>query len=490
MRGIAPRWALILGMATVWSCTRLRSGTDSLPPRPEGGVTGGGAGLDAQAAESGARGGGPDASDAGAEAGSPGRVLFSGGYHTCAIGPDGTVRCWGDDPYAALGDGLSSTARAPQALRFDDGTAVTDIAVLGISPWHGCAMTRFGRVFCWGDQRLGETALTPSNTPLGQPDPSVPFGVTGYYFSVASAGWDGTDGGPFGPHSCAITSGGRTLCWGSNDDYALGHDPSSDLGYSAGDASVPYEPVPAEVVGLAFAQGLALFDGGGCALGADGTVQCWGSNRSGQLGDPRLPSSPSPVSIAMASQTPLSQVVRLFGGHDVVCALRSGGDVWCWGRADEGRLGLPPPTELDAGPWIVPPTPFAAGALDPIDDVAVGESHVCVVRHADGSVWCTGDNASGQLGTGDRNGQRDAGCASCAMSPVQVIGVEGESHLTGVTEISASRESTCAVTPRGVVCWGLDDHGESGHLPGAADAGDTFADGHWTTLVPRRVEGL
>ena len=71
-----------------------------------------------------------------------------------------------------------------------------------------------------------------------------------------------------------------------------------------------------------------------CVLVEDGTVQCWGSNNSGQLGDGTTTnhSSPAPVS-------ELSDVDFLAAGSDFVCAHKTDGTIWCWGANRMGALG-------------------------------------------------------------------------------------------------------------------------------------------------------
>jgi len=86
----------------------------------------------------------------------------------------------------------------------------------------------------------------------------------------------------------------------------------------------------------------------------------------------------------------------------------------------------------------------AAAALG-MTTVAVGEAHMCVVKH-DGSVWCLGDNSVGQLGNGTRTD---------SSLPVPVSG------MSNVVAIAATDASTCAIKHDGSLwCWGgyFDDH--------------------------------
>src|SRR5439155_15451428 len=75
-------------------------------------------------------------------------------------------------------------------------------------------------------------------------------------------------------HSCAIVADGTARCWGSNGVGQLGDGTAND-----------FTDAPAVVKGLAKATTIAAGGGHTCASLADGTVQCWGWNVSGELGD-------------------------------------------------------------------------------------------------------------------------------------------------------------------------------------------------------------
>src|SRR5262249_60065305 len=110
----------------------------------------------------------------------------------------------------------------------------------------------------------------------------------------------------------------------------------------------------------------------------------WGENGSGQLG------------AATSGTTSLMPVrVMNLGGVDVLaaglahtCARRTDGSVWCWGDNSSGQIAV----EMMA----FSTTPVRVSVLSS-GLPGLGDAHSCV-SSGDGSVWCWGLNRLGQLG--------------------------------------------------------------------------------------------
>lgn len=154
-------------------------------------------------------------------------------------------------------------------------------------------------------------------------------------------------------------------------------------------------------------------------------------------------------------------------GAHLSCTVRSSSRINCWGRNRRGIIEIEVPDDIigisgnrlgvlilsESGSvysWIEYYNRLdAINALrHEIEDISSGHSHYCVVTY-NGGAKCWGGNVSGQLGNGTFVSSSD---------PVDVIGLS-----SGIAEISAGHDFTCALTVSGgVKCWGNNDHGQLG----------------------------
>ncbi len=197
-----------------------------------------------------------------------------------------------------------------------------------------------------------------------------------------------------------------------------------------------------------------------CAALADGTVWCWGRNDERQLGYESTELCPVALSGGQTRgvachlyprQVPgLAEVVAVRTGGAHACARTAAGGVRCWGGNAAGQLGN--------GATLPGTSPAAVPGLTDVTTLAAGARHTCALTG--GRVLCWGANDRGQIGLERAPSMCTAtGLAvPCARTPTEVP------QLTGVVDLVAGDEHTCALTASGVVlCWGSNALGELGN---------------------------
>ena len=159
-------------------------------------------------------------------------------------------------------------------------------------------------------------------------------------------------------------------------------------------------------------------------LKADGTVWATGSNYNGQLGDGTTTNQRNnPVQVTDDSGNPLSGVVGINAGYSHSVFLKADGTVWATGSNSNGQLGDGTPTKRNNAVQV---TDDSGNPLSGVVGITAGYDHTVFLK-ADGTVWATGNNYSGQLGDGTTT-QRN--------NPVQVTDDSGN-PLSGVVGITA-----------------------------------------------------
>jgi alpha-tubulin suppressor-like RCC1 family protein len=191
-------------------------------------------------------------------------AIAAGGNQSCAILADGTGRCWGRNVVGALGDGTQTDRLTPVAV-----VGLSNASSISEDIDHACAVRRDGTVQCWGDNFFGQVGVNEGIDGSNQNNILMTARVVQSLTGAIGIGTGTTT-------SCALLSGGGVDCWGNDFFAQLGNGTTN---------SVP-NPVPAPVVGLSGGARLASGQGHSCTVLGDGTAVCWGSNNSGQIGNP------------------------------------------------------------------------------------------------------------------------------------------------------------------------------------------------------------
>ncbi len=239
-------------------------------------------------------------------------------------------------------------------------------------------------------------------------------------------------------NTCTVLANGTVQCWGDNQYGQLGN------GTTTKSAS------PVMVSGISTATAIATDYYSSCAVLANGQVKCWGLNQYGQLGNNSTAQSTTPVTVSG-----ISTATAIAMGYGHTCALLADKTVKCWGYNYYGQLGNGTTTQSSV--------PVTVTGITTATAIAAGYRHSCALLD-NHQVRCWGENAYGQLGDGT---------TTKSSVPVTVSGT------TTATAIAAGYRHSCAGLSSGQVqCWGENIYGQLGN-------GTTTQ-----SLVPALVSGV
>jgi hypothetical protein len=244
-----------------------------------------------------------------------------GASHMCLLAKDGSVWCVGDGSAGQLGDG-SMQARA----NFGQVPGIANATGISASANFTCVLLADTTMRCWGGCSAGQCGDGMGGAMRATP--VQPLGLSGVIaFATGSV------------NTCAVVSGGGVSCWGADCLGQLGAPPQSHCAPLGTSVDAP-TPVP----GVTNATQVAIGAVHICARISDGTLQCWGMNRSGQLGyatttNCLLAGTQQPCSMQATPVPMLTGVLEVEAGDEFTCARLAGADVRCWGRGDSGQRG-------------------------------------------------------------------------------------------------------------------------------------------------------
>ena len=289
--------------------------------------------------------------------------LTSGDDHTCAIKNNVDIYCWGGNFEGQFGSGNTSGSSTP-ILTTSFNSSIISIEAGGK---HTCALLANGDMYCWGrgvDGQIGYNNATTTYSPQLVLLPRSAIAI------------DAGDS-----HTCAILDNNSMMCWGSNDFGQVG------------DGTTNQRDVPVYVENFIGANVYPIAVSGGslhtCALLNDGSINCWGRNNNGQLGTYSGDSS-SPVSISLGSNVSAMQITSN-GGHN--CVLLTNKTLNCWGQNNWGQVGDGTITNKFV------PTYVEMENQESVEYVSASKDGVCVVLE-NLKLSCWGANYDGQVGDG------------------------------------------------------------------------------------------
>ncbi|MFC1482280.1 RCC1 domain-containing protein [Myxococcota bacterium] len=398
-------------------------------------------------------------------------MVSVGSHHSCGIINDGSIWCWGANRFPGIlglgdpeildlcGDYDTQCSYRPRRV-----TGITAAVNLSVGPFHTCTILGDDSIWCWGlntSGQLGNGTLDST---------SVPTSVTSMDDAIeVSVG---------GSHSCAIRSDGSLWCWGENSAGQLGIGAGPEFCTSDATAfacsKVPVEiPLPSAAVSISS----STFHS--CAVTVGGDTYCWGSDYANQLGVVNLQDCPGGAGICWLPEliTGISDAVEVYTSLWHTCIRAYNGSVWCWGHLDfsgadvangldscdqryntdnctsipgivlpgeatriSSRASLWPHTcalvvsetvcwganyagQLGDGTTTYQQYPVPVAGPSGFISISAGDVNTCGVS-ADGSAWCWGSNTYGRLGTDDKDGPGQCNSSlyqgPCSTIPVRV----------------------------------------------------------------------
>ena len=352
-------------------------------------------------------------------------IRVAAGTTTCAIRQGGSLWCWGNNLLGQVGDGTSSGDELvdgqphrilPQQL------ALSNIVSVAAGAGHTCAVEAGGDLHCWGSNSLGQIGnATTTGSACGsnvcRPSPTRVTALSTLVADVAVGG----------RHTCAVTKDGRLYCWGENTTGQLGTgstggescQPSLPCRSSPAQVTALGNDV-AQVAAGGSHTCAVLKNGTLWCWGVNSSGQVGNGTQTGS--QCTLPGGSSfPICVTSPAQVTAlgANVAQVVTAGDRTCARLKDRSLWCWGDNAWGEIGAP--TDADAGINGAQPLPVRVVALgNDVTEVAISVEHSCARTHA-GSVWCWGNNTYGQVGDGTTAGSDCRFNGHCRLAPTRSI---------------------------------------------------------------------
>jgi cysteine-rich repeat protein len=164
-------------------------------------------------------------------------AIAAGLHHTCAILEDGSVKCWGSNMGGKLGIGYDSgfdqgdePGEMEKLPTVNLGAGKTAVAIAA-GGYHTCAILNDASVKCWGHNQWGQLGLGHTDSvgekqdDMGDNLPTIDLG-TGKKATAITAG---------GGHTCVQFNNGSVKCWGWGIDGILGLGDTENRGDAPGE---------------------------------------------------------------------------------------------------------------------------------------------------------------------------------------------------------------------------------------------------------------
>jgi alpha-tubulin suppressor-like RCC1 family protein len=227
--------------------------------------------------------------------------VVTGDRHACALQPDNSVQCWGDNLLGQLGYAAVGLFATPNTVLIGPGLAPYQATLIAAGNGFTCAAGFPNQdVSCWGDNSLDQLGIAGAD----QSSPTEVSATTTPINALELAT------NALANFVCVIQYDDTVFCWGDNSQGQLGLGPVPPLAPT---------PVSASATALGRAHGITVGQNHACALyyGNANDIPITGS-------DPVPNPSPSPLPAPSPLPPPTDK-----GRYSV----------FCWGDNSFGQLG-------------------------------------------------------------------------------------------------------------------------------------------------------
>jgi len=332
---------------------------------------------------------------------------------------------------------------------------------LSLGDSHGAGVSADGgAVFCWGLNDKGQCGAGDTVSRL------APGRVEALDTVVCVATSCGSE------HTAAVTLDGDVYCWGSNEYGQAGCASEAALVATPRLARLPRgDPSLRRVLAVACGAHHTL------ALTAGGAVLAWGAGAGGQLGTGDTRDRRSPSAVAEFSG---AVIVCIAAGEAHSVAVSASGDVYAWGRAASGCLGLSEEEEARSVEDAAPVRPAPAAVVAVLVDMGISRAMAERAAAASPSVDAAVEYAMTHTDGGDTGAPAARGMQrGMQLLPRRITAAAGAEALPPIASVACGARHTAFLTPSGAAftCGG----GASGALGHGGSANE---------LLPRRVARL
>ncbi len=363
----------------------------------------------------------------------PEATALSAGGVSLALLTDGEVESWGSGENGGLGDGRLVSSLTPTKVCASGvgecaaGPYLHEVAAVSAGGAYSLALLKNGTVVAWGRNYWGELgsgniagfkSSVPTPVCTVEEDPCKPQ----HYLKEVTAVAAGRE------HGLALLENGTVMAWGENEGGALG-DGETANSYAAVPVCAAGGGKDPCASRLGDVTAIAAGDQDSIALLGNGAVVAWGDNQLGELGDGMEASSDVPVSVCAAGESApcagdLVEVRAIAAGDAYGLALLKDGTVDAWGYNYEGELG---DGSFTSGGCDCSRVPVAVGDLREVTAIAAGEDgDDSLALSKDGELLAWGGNYGGGLGDGDAEAAPGAppGSGGAQDTPVRVCATD------------------------------------------------------------------